>query len=182
MYDWVNTWTGKQFRPLVPDDPRNEVDIEDISHALANLCRYGGHCEFYSVAEHSVRVLGLVRTAGASEDVQRAALLHDASEAYLNDIRRPLKYLPQFAFYREAEKALQMRIFRHFGLPEEMPAIVENLDGSIVESEVVSVIPRRPPEWKIPTSTRAFAGGLPPAVAKAWFTTEAILLGLWVPR
>lgn len=51
--DWMQTYTGRRFYPL---DPRpDEIDPEDIAHALSLLCRYGGHVDrFYSVAEHCV--------------------------------------------------------------------------------------------------------------------------------
>lgn len=40
--NWLRTYTGKRFYPL---DPRiEEIDIEDIAHALSMLCRFGGHC------------------------------------------------------------------------------------------------------------------------------------------
>ena len=77
-------WAGPN-----PDDIR----IEDIAHALSNQCRFAGHArEFYSVAEHSVHVSQLCLPEHALW-----GLLHDASEAYLVDLPRPLKLLPEFA-------------------------------------------------------------------------------------
>src|SRR4051812_6540197 len=86
--DWMQTISGKAFFPL---DPRPaDVDIQDIAHALAFQCRFGGHVkEFYSVAEHSVRVSLIC----AHEDA-KWGLLHDATEAYLSDIVRPVKRDP----------------------------------------------------------------------------------------
>lgn len=108
--DWQQTFTGKQFWPL---DPRvEEVCLEDIAHALALQCRFAGHCrEPYSVAEHSVRVMRAVSTAHCRTDDQRrkvqlAALLHDAPEAYLVDVPRPVKRSPTLYGYREAEDRL----------------------------------------------------------------------------
>ena len=82
---WIQTFTGMRI------DPRNitadQVQIEDIAHALANKCRFSGHCDpFYSVADHSMRVAALV---GAPHKLY--ALLHDAAEAYLPDVPTPLK-------------------------------------------------------------------------------------------
>ena len=83
--NWISTLHVPYFHFLNPAP--EEIDIRDIAHALALTCRYGGHCsKFYSVAEHSVRMSYLV------EDRSRlAALLHDAEEAYLPDIPRPIK-------------------------------------------------------------------------------------------
>ncbi len=85
--DYIATYTGKQFYPL---DPRPEdVCLEDIAHSLSNLCRFTGHTDtdrFYSVAQHSVICSTIVAPEAAL-----LALLHDAAEAYLGDISRPLK-------------------------------------------------------------------------------------------
>ncbi|HYG76508.1 MAG TPA: phosphohydrolase [Planctomycetota bacterium] len=82
---WMQTFTGRQFWPL---DPKPEdVCIEDIAHALALKCRFGSHSrEFYSVAQHSVYVAQIVPS-----HLQMRALLHDAAEAYLPDVGRPIK-------------------------------------------------------------------------------------------
>ena len=87
---WILTFTGRKFWPL---DPRAEdVCIEDIAHALSLKCRFTGHCrEFYSVAQHSVLVSHYVADRGGDAALQLAALLHDAGEAYLPDVARPIK-------------------------------------------------------------------------------------------
>ena len=82
---WIPTFIGHQFHPY---DPRpDEVDIADIAHALANLCRFNGHTsDFFSVAQHSVLV-----SEKASDCLKLPALLHDAAEAYIGDMSGPLK-------------------------------------------------------------------------------------------
>lgn len=111
---YILTFTGQQFWPL---DPRqDEVCIEDIAHALSNMCRFTGHVRsFYSVAEHSVRV-SWAMSPTASDATRLRALLHDASEAYLVDVPSPLKCTPEFAAYRDAEKTLQRTVFERFGV------------------------------------------------------------------
>jgi hypothetical protein len=106
--DWIQTFTGKQFWPL---DARPEgVCIEDIAHALSNLCRFGGHCrEFYSVAQHSVLV-----ARHSVEYNTKQCLLHDATEAYLVDVPRPIKKsLPE---YQVIEEHLARVIGERFGI------------------------------------------------------------------
>jgi len=115
---WIETYTGKKFYIL---NPRQEdIDIEDIAHALSMLCRFVGHCkQFYSVAEHSVR-LSLLQVVYQHIRHSRVvltqtrliALLHDAAEAYLGDVSSPLKLvLPKYQSY---ESRLQSLIFKNF--------------------------------------------------------------------
>lgn len=125
--DWLQTYTGVAYWPL---DPRaDEVRIEDIAHALSQLCRYTGHCKrFYSVAEHSIHVSRLVPPEHAL-----TGLLHDATEAYINDLNRPLKYqLPQ---YRQVEDINWLVMAEKFGLPVEMPPCVKQADGAMLWAE-----------------------------------------------
>lgn len=108
--DWIQTFTCQQMYPL---DPREaEIDILDIAHALANLCRFNGHVkQFYSVAEHSCHVSDLLPQVW-----KLTGLLHDASEAYLCDLPRPIKRSPGFAEgYLRAERDLERVITKKFG-------------------------------------------------------------------
>lgn len=95
--DWIITYTGRRFYPI---DPREEdINIEDIAHSLSLLNRFTGHTKFpYSVAQHSYDVsYALEKWHDVDKSVQLAGLLHDASEAYVNDLARPLKrMLPDY--------------------------------------------------------------------------------------
>jgi hypothetical protein len=113
-----------------PADPRPEdVNIADIAHALANLCRWGGHCpHFYSVAEHSVLVSYQVPREHAL-----TALMHDATEAYLGDVPRPIKVcLPE---YKRMEALNWLAIAERFRLPNEMPQCVHYADNAVLLAE-----------------------------------------------
>jgi len=136
---WLQTFSGGQFWPM---DPRpEEVAIEDIAHALSNLCRFAGHClEFYSVAQHSVLVSGYVPAAHAFQ-----ALLHDAAEAYLVDVPRPVKLeLPD---YKAIEKRVQAVIYRRFGLPAEEPACIKAADDRVLAQEHRDLMAISPYDW-----------------------------------
>ena len=125
--DWIQTASGKPFWPL---EPRVEdIDIEDIAHALSMKCRYAGHClRFYSVAQHSVLCSEIV-----PESAMMWALLHDATEAYLPDVARPVKKsLPGF---KEIEARLARCIAERFGLSLPMPDAVKVADLRLLASE-----------------------------------------------
>lgn len=124
--NWICMRSGKRFYPLSPDS--NDVDMEDVAHSLSLKCRWGGHCsKFYSVAEHSLRVADVVvanfrRDHQSSWDQKRAedetrlelfALLHDAHEAYLTDMPKPLKPCLDWKKY---EEAVDRAIWLHLGL------------------------------------------------------------------
>lgn len=108
----IQTGKGNAFDPA--SGKINEIDILDVAHALSNICRYGGHCKkFYSVAEHSVLVYKIVREFYPDDlDSQWAALLHDATEAYVGDVPTPLKV--QLPKYEDIEAALWLKIARQF--------------------------------------------------------------------
>ncbi|HYI27587.1 MAG TPA: phosphohydrolase [Bradyrhizobium sp.] len=140
--DWMQTFTGKQFWPL---DPRaSEIDIVDIAHALSLACRYAGHVRhFYSVAEHCVLLAGWV-----PPEARLWALLHDASEAYLVDVPRPLK--PFLPGYREAEAAVMAVVAQKFGLGPDMPGIVAEGDNRILHDERAQAMRPCVAEWDLP--------------------------------
>lgn len=86
----LHTFTGRGFDPLNPTP--GDVHLEDIAHALAMTCRFGGHTpRHYSVAQHAVLVALLVLEASRRPDWALLALHHDSAEAYLGDIPRPIK-------------------------------------------------------------------------------------------
>lgn len=120
---WMQTATGRKFYPA--DIRPADICIEDIAHALSNICRFGGHCKtFYSVAQHSVHVAEVVKERSntwwtsqrpALHDVLCYALLHDASEAYLGDCVTPLKaYLTD---YKPVEERAMDAVVEKFNLP-----------------------------------------------------------------
>jgi hypothetical protein len=93
---------GEDFYPLNPDP--NKIHIEDIAHSLSLMCRANGHfTRFYSIAQHAINCANEAKACGLSERVQKACLLHDASEAYLSDIMRPVK--EHIATYLKIEKS-----------------------------------------------------------------------------
>lgn len=108
MLTYMQTRYGRKVDFLDPD-PKT-IEIADIGHALARVCRFGGHVpRHYSVAQHSVYVSQLVRP-----DLRLAALLHDATEAYVGDMVAPLKeLLPEF---KKVERAMAAAIGARFGV------------------------------------------------------------------
>src|SRR5918999_3013328 len=131
---YLQTVSGRWVNPFEPDP--EQLDAGDIARALANLCRFGGHCKaFYSVAQHSAIVCDLLEERGATPDELMAALLHDAAEAYLGDLPHPLKHRSELgAVFRVAEKRLEAVIKERFALPEAGDRI-KPVDRSLLATE-----------------------------------------------
>jgi uncharacterized protein len=106
----IRTVTGRYVDPM--SMTADDVDIRDIAHALSRLCRFGGHAKgFLSVAQHSVAVSHMA--VRYSFQVQRMALLHDATEAYLVDMPKPIKRrLPE---YQKVEAHIAEAVAAKFG-------------------------------------------------------------------
>lgn len=136
MTGHIATYTGIAIEPLNPDWAL--ISIEDIAHALSNSCRFTGHVrDFYSVAQHSV-----LASLAVSPENALTALLHDASEAYLSDIARPIKLQPGFGeVYKEAEQRLEQAIAERFGLEWPWPAEVKWADNMLLRTEQRDLMP-----------------------------------------
>ncbi len=129
---YMTTFSGEKFYPMRPK--AEAINIYDIAHALANTCRWSGHIkQFYSVAQHSYKVMEIV-----PQDHKLAALLHDASEAYLGDMIRPIKYLPEMAIYKEIEANATAAIAEAFGFETlEKSDEVDKADQIILAQEAI---------------------------------------------
>jgi len=150
--DWGQTAGGRRFYPL---DPRpEEIELEDVAHGLSHLCRFNGHTStFYSVAQHSLHVLALTYDRLRDVDMHRSirrdtllwALLHDAPEAYIGDMIRPLKIQPELAAFRRIDHAIMAAVCRRFELAPNMPEVVRAADDIAVVTEARDLMWN--PQW-----------------------------------
>lgn len=137
---YITTYFKKHIDPT--NASVDDIDIFDIAHALSLLCRANGHFEhFYSVAQHSINCAKEAKARGYSERVQLGCLLHDASEAYLSDVTRPIK--SQLNKYLEIEEKLQNTIFNKWITPsltaEEIKQVFE-IDDAILYHEFLNLL------------------------------------------
>lgn len=129
----IQTYTGKLFNPLTNENEDcGPIVLMDIAHALSNLCRFNGHTKrFYSVGEHSLHVSALLEHHGPN--IQAWGLLHDAAEAYLGDMVRPIKQrMPEF---KAIEDRLLQRIAKRFDLVWPIPDVVFDADDILLATE-----------------------------------------------
>ena len=132
---FITTIGGRSFDPLSPD--LNDIDIHDIAHSLSLICRANGHfSRFFSVARHCINCASEAKARGYGARVQLLCLLHDATEAYVGDMTRPLKR--QLPYYCECESRLHGQILDRFGIPcenDEENKIVREIDDCMLYHE-----------------------------------------------
>lgn len=139
----ILTYTRVMIDPV---NPKAElIRIRDIAHALSMLCRANGHfTTFYSVGQHCLNCAAEAAARGYSRKVQLACLLHDASEAYLADVTRPVKKeLPR---YLEIEEPLQNLIWEKYlggQLTREEYGQVFDIDDGVLYHEFVALMETR---------------------------------------
>lgn len=129
----IKTFTGRYVQPLAmkPED----LVIDDIAHGLSRICRFNGHCQGYlTVASHSIRVMHRLNTR--DRRVLRSSLLHDAAEAYIGDLPRPLKRHPAFAFYVDAEDRICRALAERFDLIYPWPQEVKEADEAELREDI----------------------------------------------
>ena len=171
----ILTHSGQYFDFINPQN--NEFRINDIAHALSNVCRFAGHTrEFYSVAQHSVLVARYVMRHAAPADIidfGRSALLHDAAEAYLGDITRPLKQL--LPDYKVIEARTEAALCSAFGIVLPLK-IVKHADLVLLATEQRDLMPPHSDEWML------IAGIEPlPEVINPWYPEKACreFMAMW---
>lgn len=152
----IRTYSGRYFS-FTEMDPES-ICIEDIAHALAHIPRFTGHTrEPYSVGQHSIMACVM-----APEAYKLHALLHDATEAYMNDIAKPLKdLLPD---YKALEEKLHVVISEKFGVLYgenhivQLPRVVKNIDCDLLHDELMTVVtgPAAPYAWPAADVKRVF--------------------------
>jgi 5'-deoxynucleotidase YfbR-like HD superfamily hydrolase len=150
--DWFITAHGRTCFVRSPE--LSEISIDDIAVALSRIHRFGGHTRpdvpFYSVAQHSVIVSQCVPTAEAP-----AALLHDAAEAYLGDVIRPVKGLIA-AVFKPLEQAWEREIGRLFGLGDQLAEpwrSVKHADNVTLMTEKRDLVAHGPRRWASPRAS-----------------------------
>ena len=131
---YLQTVSGRWVNPFDPDP--SQLDAGDIARALANQCRFGGHSRvFYSVAQHAVIVSELVEQGGGDVEDVFAALMHDATEAYLGDMPHPLKHRsPLGAAFKQAEDHLERALRERFRIKPDVPEI-KRADRALLATE-----------------------------------------------
>lgn len=135
--DFIETFSGKSVYFMEPDP--EDFDIIDIAHALSNTCRWTGHCRFFmSVAEHSIAVSYLC-------DEPLAGLLHDASEAYLTDVAKPIK--PFLENYMAIEDKIMRALAIKFGFNYPLSVSVKAADNQQLSTEAYYLVPSRGDPW-----------------------------------
>lgn len=124
----INTKSGIQIDLRNPTPER--IHIQDIMYGLSNIVRFGGQMEHaYTVAQHSCLVCFL-----APEDLKFEALMHDAAEAYIGDVIKPLKIMLGEA-YSEIERRFEAAIFSKFNINPERVKLVKPYDMRASEIE-----------------------------------------------
>jgi len=173
---WCLTYSGKKFD--IVDPKPEQICIKDIAHALSKQCRFNGHCrEFYSVAQHSALVARFV-----SPEYRLAALLHDATEAYVGDLVSPLKaMLPDF---KVIENNIWQIIADKFGVPRELPPEVKHVDLMMLATEKRDLMPALPESWPMLDGIEPVPSLImpqSPAQAEQYFLHQFHLLtdGVW---
>jgi len=171
---WMETHAGKQLYLPVTEDM---IEIEDIAHALSMQCRYAGHTkQFYSVAEHCCLVSDWVwrKLKGEMGHDRRcstalAALMHDASEAYLVDIPKPIK--PYLTNYAELEQQIEVVVADKYGFEYPYAKLIKEADVRILLDERAQLFDWSGHDWELPVSEPlgVHIDALSPQQAKAQF-------------
>jgi len=128
----INTLSGKVINLLDPKP--EEINIEDIARGLAYNCHFGGHTpKFFSIAQHCLMVVQMMKEDNCSTELMMAGLLHDAAEAYLGDVVKPLKV--ELDRYQEIENKMLSVIFEKYNINYSNMPLIKIYDIEVQKME-----------------------------------------------
>lgn len=169
---WAATLSGVVYDPLAMR--AEEVKLSDVAAGLSAQGRFNGQTMvFYSVAEHSL-VMAAEAEARWGRAAAKVALMHDAPEAFLGDVIRPLK--ASMPAYHAAEAAAWRAVAAAFGLPVFIPAEIHALDDEMLAAEREALLPNAPEFPGLPPASERLVSairGLAPGVARMAFERAA---------
>lgn len=179
--DWIQTYSGRAYHPFDPDP--DEVALIDIAHGLAYSCRFNGQCRsFYSIAEHSVHVADFMFSEFGVPDAALAGLLHDAAEAYIGNVVRPIKRRLQL--FKEIERINMIAIYNGLNIPVDAGLWADQTaaaDLVILAAERRDLMTTPPMPWESiemvePVGTRIYPIG-PAEAERQWLDRFDGLMG-----
>ena len=144
----LTTRSGRKLDPL--NITADDIDIEDIAYSLSMQCRFNGHCKnFYSVAQHSIRVAEAATGNPHHEKYRLELLLHDAAEAYIGDLITPIKRL--CVEYTDIEFRINLAIAKKFNLNSpyhpisnceiDINSVIDYYDKRLLMAEFIEIMP-----------------------------------------
>jgi len=149
----LETVSGRKIKVTDPDPA--SIEITDIAWALSRMPRFSGHSIPYipySVAQHCIQVAKELAPHGAK--MQLHGLLHDAAEAYINDLPSPVKHIPEIhAVIKQLEDRLMTAIYKSLDLEfptEEEATIVKIADKNQQAVEAYNFMYSRGSDWDLP--------------------------------
>ena len=149
----LETVSGRKIDVSNPNPA--DIVIEDIAWALSRMPRFSGHSipyTPYSVAQHCIQVAEDLKDYGP--DIQLYGLLHDAAEAYINDLPSPVKHIPEIhAVIKKLEDRLMDVIYTALKIApptEEQEALVKIADKTQQAVEAYNFMYSRGKDWNLP--------------------------------
>lgn len=137
--DCIRTYSGLYVNVFEPTE--DMICIEDICHALSNQSRFSGHVyKFFSVAQHSSNCAWNVE-----DEHKPAALLHDATEAFLVDIPTPIKN--NLEHYKRLEDNLNRIIANKFGYQYPFHESIKKVDRQMLQLEWDNLMINHDSKW-----------------------------------
>jgi hypothetical protein len=179
---WMQTYSGQAFD--FTDINPEAISLQDIAHSLSLQCRFNGHVlAMYTVAQHSVLVSRIV-----PPEAQPWGLLHDAAEAYVCDLPRPVKEFLRkdstayTSSYDVLEGAIAVAIRQKFvsiNLDHDIKMAVHHADNVLLATEKRDLMAPCPRDWgPLPEPMKQTIVPWSPDLAREKFLERAEELGI----